>query len=433
MRTFAIAVAATLALPILSAEAATEITWWHAMEADLGQKVDKIADDFNKSQSEYHLTAVFKGSYADTMNAAVAAFRAHQQPDIVQVFEVGTGSMMAAKGAIVPIYELMKDQGEPFDPKAYLSAVTGYYTDPQGDMLSFPFNSSTPILYYNKDMFQKAGLDEAPKTWEDMAAFSRKLQASGVTCGFTTEWPSWTQVENFSAWHNIPLSTRANGFEGFDAELEIDNPLEVRHIADLAEWQKTKIFDYGGREGKARPKFLSGECAMIIASSASRSGILANAKFAVGFGMMPYYADVKGAPQNSIIGGASLWVLTGRPAAEYKGVAKFFAYLARPEVQAWWHEQTGYLPITTAAYELAKKQGFYDENPGAEISILQMNLNPPTENSKGLRFGNFVQIRAIIEEEMENAFSGKKDAKTAMHDAVMRGDALLRRFEDANK
>lgn len=424
----------TLALLASTAEAATEITWWHAMEGDLGQKVVKIAEDFNKTQSDYHVTAVFKGSYTDTMNAAIAAFRAGQQPHIVQVFEVGTGTMMAAKGAIKPIYKLMEENKEKFDPKAYLPAVTGYYTDTHGNMLSFPFNSSTPILYYNKDLFQKAGLDpeKAPKTWEDMVAFSKKLQAAGATCGFTTHWPSWVMVENFSALHNVPLATKENGFAGFDTKFELNNPTEVRHITNLGEWQKTKVFDYGGREGKAGPKFLSGECAMQMASSASRSGILANAKFPVGFGMLPYYSDVKGAPQNSIIGGASLWVLSGRPEGEYKGVARFFAYLSTPEVQAWWHQNTGYLPITLAAYELSQKQGYYEKNPGADISIKQMNLNPPTPNSKGLRFGNFVQIRAIIEEEMENVFSGKKTAKAAMDEAVARGDALLRQFQQAN-
>jgi len=435
MRSLAIAAALSLALPALPARAAVEITWWHAMEADLGQKAQKLADDFNKSQSDFHVTPVYKGSYADTLNAAIAAFRAGQQPDIVQVFEVGTGSMMAAKGAITPIYKLMAEQGEAFDPKAYLPAVTGYYTDPAGEMLSFPFNSSTPILYFNKDAFKKAGLDpdKAPATWPELAEDARKLQSAGTACGFTVEWPSWTQVENFSALHNIPLSTRDNGFSGLDATFSFNNALVERHIAELGEWQKSKLFDYGGREGKARTKFVSGECGVTIASSAARSGIIANAKFAVGFGMQPYYADVKGAPQNSIIGGASLWVLSGRPAAEYKGVAKFLSFLASPPAQAWWHQNTGYLPVTLAAYELSQSQGYYDQNPGADVSIKQMNLNPPTANSKGLRYGNFIQIRAIIEESMENVFSGKQDAKAALDEAAARGDALLRQFEDANK
>ena len=136
-----------------------EIQWWHAMGGQLGEKVNEIAGNFNKSQSQYKIVPVYKGTYTETLTQAIAAFRAGQQPDIVQVFEVGTATMMAANKAIYPVFELMKDQNEPFDPKAYLPAVTGYYTDVNGNMLSFPFNSSTPILYYNKDAFRKAGLD----------------------------------------------------------------------------------------------------------------------------------------------------------------------------------------------------------------------------------------------------------------------------------
>lgn len=414
--------------------AVTDIQWWHAMSGDLGQKLEKIANDFNASQKDFKIVPVFKGTYAEAMTGAVAAFRAHQQPAIVQVFEVGTATMMAAKGAVYPVYELMKDEKVEFDPKAYLPAITGYYSDTQGNMLSFPFNSSTPIVYWNKDLFKKAGLDPdtAPKTWDDLIADAKKLRAAGVPCGFTTNWPSWVQVENLSAWHNIPIGTEENGLGGLSTKLEISNPLVLRHWTNLAEWQKDKTFDYGGRADKANAKFLSGECGMEMQSSGSRSGIVANAKFGFGMGMLPYYADVKGAPQNSIIGGATLWVLKGRPKGEYKGVAEFFNYLSKPEVQAYWHQNTGYLPITKAAYELTQKEGFYAKNPGTDIAVKQMTLNPPTANSKGLRFGNFVQIRDIIEEEMEDMLTAKKTPKAALDEAQRRGNELLRQFEKTN-
>lgn len=416
------------------ASAQTELQWWHAMAGELGQKVEKLATDFNNSQKEFKVVPVYKGTYPEVMTGAIAAFRAKQPPHIIQVFEVGTATMMAAKGAVYPVYELMKDAGEPFDPKVYLPAVVGYYTDTQGNMLSFPFNSSTPMLYYNKDLFKKAGLDPnaPPKTWPEMAAGAAKLQAAGVPCGFTTEWPSWVQIENLSAWHNVPIATQANGFAGLDTELQINQPLQVKHLAQLVEWQKTKVFDYGGRGDTAKPKFYSGECGMDLASSAARLGIVTNVKSEVGIAMMPYWPEVKGAPQNSIIGGATLWVLKGHKAEEYKGVAKFFSYLSKPDVQAWWHQQTGYLPITQAAYELSKQQGFYDKNPGTDVSIKQMTLNPPTENSKGLRLGSFVQIRNVIEEEIESALQGKKSAKDALDSAVTRGNDLLRQFQRAN-
>ncbi|GGF77742.1 ABC transporter substrate-binding protein [Azorhizobium oxalatiphilum] len=415
--------------------AATEIQWWHAMSGPLGEKLEKVASDFNATQSDYKIVPVYKGSYPEAMTGAIAAFRAKQNPAIVQVFEVGTATMMAAKGAVYPVYRLMAEQGEAFDPKAYLPAVTGYYSDTQGNMLSYPFNSSTTILYYNKDIFRQAGLDPAtpPKTWPELEAMAKKIQASGTACGFTTQWPSWVHVENLSAWHNVAIGTKQNGMAGLDTEFSIANPVVQHHWEKLAEWQKTKLFDYGGRLAKADPKFFSGECAISIGSSAARAAILANSKFDLGYGMMPYWPDVKGAPQNSIIGGASLWVLTGRPQAEYKGVAKFFTYLSKPEVQAWWHEETGYLPITEAAYHLAKQQGFYEKNPGADVSVLQMTLNPPTENSKGLRFGSFVQIRDVFEEELEATLNGSKTAKAALEAAQARGNTLLRSFQKANQ
>ncbi|MBV8826659.1 MAG: sn-glycerol-3-phosphate ABC transporter substrate-binding protein UgpB [Bradyrhizobiaceae bacterium] len=435
IRRFAAGVAAVLAAVITTpAGAVTEIQWWHAMGGALGQKLEKIANDFNASQADYKVVPVYKGSYPEAMTAAIAAFRARQNPTLLQVFEVGTATMMAARGAVYPVYELMKNENEPFDPKAFLPAVTGYYTDTNGNMLSFPFNSSTPILYYNKDAFRKAGLDPnaPPRTWADVESAVKKLQAGGTTCGLTNEWPSWVLVENFSAFHNIPIGTKSNGFGGLDTELKINNPLVEKEIAMLADWQKTKLYDYGGRTDKAQPKFFSGECGISLGSSAARANILANGKFDLGYGMLPYFADVKGAPQNSIIGGATLWVLKGRPAAEYKGVAKFFTFLSRPETQAWWHQNTGYLPITLAAYELSRSQGFYDKNPGTDTAIKQITLNPPTENSKGLRFGSFVQIRDVIEEELEQAFAGKKTAKEALDAAVKRGNDLLRAFEKAN-
>jgi sn-glycerol 3-phosphate transport system substrate-binding protein len=417
------------------AAAATEIQWWHAMAGPLGEKLEKVAADFNAAQGEYKVVPVYKGSYPEAMTGAIAAFRARQHPAIVQVFEVGTATMMAAKGAVYPVYQLMADAVEPFEPAAYLPAVTGYYTDAKGNMLSMPFNSSTPILYLNKDLFAKAGLDAAapPRTWPELETAAQKLQAAGVPCGFTTQWPSWVNLENLSAWHNVAIGTEQNGMAGLSTRLEIANELTERHWSALAQWQKSRLFDYGGRQSKADPKFFTGECAMLIGSSAAGAGVLANAKFEVGYAMMPYWPQVESAPQNSIIGGASLWVLNGRPKEEYRGVAKFFSFLSKPEVQAWWHQNTGYLPITRAAFDLSKAQGFYGKNPGTDVSVLQMTLKAPTANSKGLRFGSFLQIRDVIEEELELTLSGKKTAREALASAEQRGNALLRAFEQANK
>jgi sn-glycerol 3-phosphate transport system substrate-binding protein len=431
LRIAAAAAALAIASPAL---AATDIMWWHAMSGELGKQVDKLAADFNASQSEYRIVPSYKGNYTETVTAAIFAFRSRSQPAIVQVSEIATATMMAAKGAIYPVFELMRDEQEAFSPAAYLPAVTGYYSDVGGNMLSFPFNASTPILYYNKDLFRSASLDPAiaPKTWPDVGAAAKRLRAAGSVCGFTTSWPSWINVENFSAFHNLPISTRANGFDGLDAVLNFNNPLVVRHIAQLAEWQTTKVFDYSGRATTAEPRFQNGDCGIFIGSSATRADIKANSKFEVGYGMLPYWPDVAGAPQNTIIGGATLWVLRNRPRDEYKGVAKFFGYLSKPEIQAAWHQNTGYLPITRAAFDLTRAQGFYDRNPGTAISIEQITLKSPTENSRGVRLGSFVLIRDVIDDELEQAFAGKKSAQAALDSAVERGNRLVRQFERAN-
>jgi sn-glycerol 3-phosphate transport system substrate-binding protein len=419
-----------------AASAQTEIQWWHAMGGNLGEAVNALADGFNKSQTQYKVTAVFKGSYTETLTAAIAAYRAKQAPHIVQVFEVGTANMMAAKGAVYPVHQLMADTNEPFDPKSYIGPVYGYYSTTDGKLLSMPFNSSTPVLYWNKDLFQKAGLDpnKPPKTWAEVGEMGKKLVASGAKCGFTPQWQTWTMIENFGAYHNLPFATKANGFGGTDIELKFNDAARIKHIQRLSDWSKDKVFVYGGREGKSTALFTAGDCAMHIASSATASAIdkaLGTEKF--GIAMMPYDSDVTPKPQNSIIGGATLWVLQGKPKAEYAGVAKFLTFLASAPVQAKWHQETGYVPVTLAATKITEDAGFYKKFPGRDVAVNQLTLNPPTENSKGLRIGNFVQIRDVVDEELESVWSGKKDAKTALDEAVKRGNELLKKFEAANK
>lgn len=430
-----VAAAAVLASASV-ASAQTEIQWWHAMGGNLGDAVNALADGFNKSQSEYKVSPVYKGSYTETLTAAIAAFRAKQAPHIVQVFEVGTANMMAAKGAVYPVYQLMADAKEPFDPKAYIGPVYGYYSTTDGKLLSMPFNSSTPVLYWNKELLQKAGLDpdKPPKTWPELGEMAKKAVAAGAKCGFTPQWQTWTMIENYGAYHNLPYATKANGFGGIDIELKFNDPARIKFIQMLSDWTKDKTFVYGGREGKSTALFNAGDCVFHIASSATASAIdkaLGAGKY--GIAMMPYSPDVAPKPQNSIIGGATLWVLQGKPAAEYKGVAKFLSYLASTPVQAKWHQETGYVPVTLAAAEVTEKDGFYKKFPGREIAVQELTLNPPTENSKGLRIGNFVQIRDIVDSELEAVWSGKKDAKTALDDAVKLGNEQLKRFEAANK
>ncbi len=420
--------------PLSALAAPVELSWWHSMTGTNADRVAAIADGFNKSQEAYKVVPVYKGEYPDALNAGIAAFRSGTSPHILQVFEVGTATLMAAKGAVKPVWQLMEEAGEPFDSKSYLPAVTGYYSTADGKMLSLPFNSSTPIVYYNKDAFQKAGLatDRAPKTWPEFFEAARKLRAAGQACGFTSGWISWAQLESFSAWHDLPFATKVNGMAGRDAELTFNGPLQVKHIAALAAAQKDKTFDYGGRKSEAEAKFLSGECGMIQTSSGFYGNLKANAKFAFGLGELPYYPEAVGAPRNSVIGGASLWVFANKKPDELKGVAKFFTYLSQTPLQVDLHEVTGYLPITKAAYQAVKDAGFYQQNPEREIPVLQLSARTPTDNSKGLRLGNMPQIRDVIAEELESAFAGKQTAEEALNKAKQRGDQILRQFEKAN-
>jgi sn-glycerol 3-phosphate transport system substrate-binding protein len=428
-------VAALLATGVVaSAQAQTEITWWHSMTAFNNEWVNTLAKEFNASQKTYKVTPIYKGSYDESMTAAIAAFRAGNAPHILQVFEVGTATMMASKGAIVPAGKVMADAGYKFDPNAYVAAVAGYYTAPNGQMLSFPYNSSTTVFYYNKDAYKAAGLDpeKPPTTWPEVALAAAKLKASGHKCPLTIAWQGWTQLESFSAWHNVEFATKSNGLAGMDARMKINTPLHERHIENLANMAKQGLFVYKGRRNVPEPAFISGECAMVTTSTGFYGNVKNNAKFNWGLSTLPYYPDVQGAPQNTVIGGASLWTLAGKKPDEYKGVAAFFNFISQPEIAARTHQETGYLPVTTAAFALTEKSGFYKKNPGTDVGPNQM-IRKVTDKSRGIRLGNYVQIRDIEDEELEQVWAGKKSAKEALDSIVKRGNEQLERFEKANK
>lgn len=434
-RTTALAAALATFLISTPALAATEIHWWHAFTGRLGELLAEQIKTFNASQSDYVVVGSHKGNYSETLNAGIAAFRAGEQPHILQVFEVGTATMMAAKGAIKPVYDVMAASGLPFDSKAYLAAVSGYYTTGDGKMLSLPYNSSTPVLYVNKDALKKAGLDPEMdlSTWDKVGGALDKLKETGHACPLTTAWQSWVHLENLSAYHNVPFATKDNGFAGTDTKLAFNGPLQVAHIAQMGKWAKEGKFIYAGRRNEGGARFRSGTCAFFTESSAGYAGVKKEAKFEFAIRPLPYWPSAKGAPQNTIIGGASLWIMAGHKADEYKGVAAFLNFLSSSAIQAKWHQDTGYLPITMAAYEQTKSEGYYKKAPGTDIAIVQMTGKAPTGNSKGLRLGSFDQIRGIIDEELEAVWSGDKTAKAALDSGVTRGNQLLRRFERANR
>ena len=253
--------AVALAMSAGAVIAKTEVHWWHAMGGTNGERVDKIAADFNASQSDYEIIPSYKGNYTETMTAAIAAFRAKEHPHLVQVFEVGTATMMAAKGAIYPVEEMMRDSGEPFDGSAYLPAVVSYYQTSDGELLSMPFNSSTPVLWYNADALKAAGAS-VPTTWDEVESAAKALVANGMDCGYSFGWQSWVMIENFSAWHDISMGTKENGFTGFDTEFTFNNDKVANRLQAIADSQKDKLFKYGGRRGDSLPMFTNGECGM---------------------------------------------------------------------------------------------------------------------------------------------------------------------------
>jgi len=451
----ALAVALALVLAAAPAHAQkTEIHFWHALTGQLAEALEAQAKEFNASQGEYEVKPLRKGSYAETLTAAIAAYRQKNPPHLVQVFEVGTQTMLPLRRGLsrARADAAARDQGR----LERLHQARGGVLHQGRQAVLDAYNSSTPIFYYNKDAFKKAGLDpeKPPKTWQEVEAYARKLLASGASkCGFSTAWPSWIQLENMHATHDQPFATKNNGFGGVDGvELLINREFGQKHVAQLAAWQKENIFSYGGRQGVADPKFVNGDCGMYMHSSALIGGFTRSVKFDWGTAELPHW----GAPYRkatSIIGGATLWVLKGKPQKEYAGVARFLQFLGKPEVQMNWHVNTGYLAVSNTAVKNLEQGYHFVRQPKQYTAFAQLTGLPPTPpaamkgkkaaslkaervatpNSQGLRLGNFVQIRDVIEAELENIFAGKKTAKQGLDDAAAKSNTLLKDFAAANK
>ena len=430
--------AAALAAAPAFAQAKTKIVFWHAMTGANNDEINRIARDFNAAQSEVELEAIYKGSYPETLTAAIAAWRAGQAPHVVQVFEVGTGSMLAAGPAVKQVWQLVQETGAKIDPAAYIPAVRGYYSLADGRMASMPLNSSTPLMWYNKDAFTEAGLDAdtPPDTWPKVVEAGRALkeklsEKAPDRIDVSSSWLTCIQFENFSAIHNLPYATKADGFDGLDTELKLNNPALVKHLQRLLDMAKEGTFKYAGRDAAPDPLFYTGQAAIGFGSSAGRGDIVRNAKFAWAPALLPYDPEVIASPNNTIIGGASLWTMTTptRTPAEYKAVAQFLQFIGQPEQDAMYHQHTGYVPVTLAGFELSKQQGYYEKNPGADLAIVSLRRGTVTENSRGLRLGRLPEIRNIQYEEVEKALQGQQTAQQALDNVVQRGNRVLREFE----
>jgi sn-glycerol 3-phosphate transport system substrate-binding protein len=416
------------------ARAATEIELWHAMRGPTGAELDALVRRFNASQQEVRVKAVYQGGYDQTYSRALAAHFERKGPHLVQVVEAGNASLMAWRGAVKPAWEVLAEAGVKVNTADLVPAVASYFSDSSGRLLALPFNAATPILYYNKEAFRRAGLDpeKPPRTWYEMVRTLGTLIDSGMGCGYATAWPAWVLLENMSLWHNQEFATNGNGVGGADARFAFNTHVMMRFIAMLSSWSKAGYFTYTGRGEEAEARFAAGECAVLTTSSAAQERIARDAKFAIGASHLPYYDDVPGAPQNTVPGGAGLWAFGGKKPAEYRAVAKFFSFLLQPGEQARWHQRTGYLPVTRQAYELSRKAGYYRERPGQEIALRQL-VAAPTRDSRGIRLGDYRWIRAILDEELEAVWSQARTPKDALDRAVERGNDMLQRFESSNR
>jgi sn-glycerol 3-phosphate transport system substrate-binding protein len=402
-----------------------EIRLWHGLSGARGVELDRLVARYNASQKGYRVVSFFQGQYDEVMADEIGMRKGtRRSPHIVQVNDAGTADIIRS-GSAVALWQLMQELGRPFDAK-YLPAVSAYFSDAEGRLLALPFTGATPVLYFNRDAFRNAKLDpaKAPQTWYQMPETLAALVASGQSCGLTTAWQSWVLIENMSAWHNQRFATEANGMAGANARLAFNTRLMVRWISTLASWHKAGYFSYSGRGSEADARFATGECAMLTSSSAAYAELRKSAGFDLGVAQLPYYEDFDDAPQNTLVGGSALWALAGRPAAEYRGVASFFAYLFRADVQAEWHQRTGDVPLTAAAYELTRKQGFYRSHPAHEIAMRQLRSRP-TEDSGGIRLGGMRLIRGIIDEELESVWNQGKAPLDALNAAVQRGNLVL--------
>ena len=420
--------AAALALAANTAFAETEITWWHAMGGKLGDTVNQIAADFNASQDEYTITPVFKGSYEETLTAGIAAFRAGEQPNIMQVFDAGAATVIGAKGATVPVQDLLEANGVSFDINDYISGVRYFYADADGKMIGMPFNSSSPIMYYNIDALAAAGV-EAPKTWEEFETVTAPALVKAGYIPLAESHSPWIFVENFMSRHNLPFATNDNGYSGVDTKILVNSDELKMHWTNVKEWLDDGYFGwYGASWDDNQAPFEEGKVAIWLGSSGSFGGLMKkDLPFKFSATYLPYWASITSEPTQTFIGGASLFAMAGKSKEENAATAAFFKYLTSPEVQYMWHRETGYVPITNAAYEMAKADGHYNRFPAAEVGIQQLSL-ASGENTKGYRMGFYVQIRDVMNREFGRILTGETSVDDAFATIETEANELLSRF-----
>ena len=420
-------IAASVLLSTSASAFATDITWWHGMGGKNQEVINQIAEKFNAAQVACALTPVSKGTYEEALAAGIAAFRSGEQPNILQVFDAGAATIINAKGAAVPAEDLIKNAGYEFDREAFIDGVRYFYADADGKFVGMPFNSSAPIMYTNTGALEKAGV-EAPKTWEEFEQIAPKLKEAGFIPLVQSQL-TWEMTENFFSRNNLQFATNNNGYDSVEGtKINVTAPEHVMMYEKLKSWYDEGYFGYFGAGWSDNQKpFEENKVALWIGSSGSFGGLQNSAQMPFSASFLPYWNSIEGAGTNSFIGGAALFAMSGKSDAENKCTADFFQFLTSPEIQYFYHQSTGYVAITKAAYEMAKEDGYYDRKPIAEVGIQQLSL-PGGEWSKGYRMGFYPQIREVMEREYNKIFAGETSVEDAMKTIEQEGNALLERF-----
>ena len=404
--------------------------YWYGLTGDLGKVVAETCTRFNASQDLYEAVCVGQDGYEKAVQNAIAAFRAQKHPTLLQSFDAGTADLMLS-GEFYPVTKLMADTGVTIDWADYFPGIANYYSSKSGEFFSMPWNSSTPVYYFNKDHFAKAGLTEAPITWEGLEAAMVALKASGQACALAYAPSSWIDLEQFSMVHNVPVASNNNGYDGLDSELLFNTTLHVKHMENIQRWitEGTALLRTQGTGKTARDSFVEGECSVFFSSIADHNTIH---KLTPAFGwdvqIIPTYEGTE--RTNSVVGGASLWVLSGKTDDEYKAAAAYLAFLATKPEQQFLLENSGYIPVTKSTYDALLAEGFYAKEPfiNRDIAMKSLTWTEPTELTRGIRLGSFIQIRAEWVAEVEAALAGQKTMQEALDTAVARGNDQLKRF-----
>lgn len=419
-----------------AAQEPVTIEFWHAMGGYNGEVVNNLVEKFNQSQDEVRVEAQNTGSYSDTLTKTQAAVKSGSAPHIIQIYEIGT-QVMVDSGIIIPVEELGREvaNDKDFDWGKFLVPVSNYY-NVNGKMQSMPFNSSTPILYYNKDAFEEAGLDpnQPPKTFAELKEYARKLTVRNEDgeverYGFTLGIVGWF-VEQMMANQDALLVNNDNGRSGRATESYLDREPAVRFIELWKEMVDEGIMLNPGRgwDG-AKQAFLSGRAAMMIESTAQVTNFSQNAEndgYELGTGFLPRPEGVDRG--GVIIGGASLWAVADHPQEELKAAWKFLSFLSEQEQQVYWFENTGYFPVTKAAVEHEMNSQFFTESPNHLTAFLQLLLSKKSATTQGALIGTFPEVRQIVEEAIEKTLQGDMTAQEAMDEAASRVDRSLEQY-----